>query len=51
MIVIKDSLRSATPLREAQGMYTSGYTFIFTAIETVRLRVDKLPTPTGGQEV
>ena len=49
MIVIKDSLRSATPHREAQGMYTSGYTFIFFAIETDRLRVDKLPTPTDSE--
>ena len=47
MIVIKDSLHSATPIREAQGIYPFGYTFMFTAIETARLRVDRLPTPTG----
>ena len=44
MIVIKDSLRSAT-LREARGMYTSGYTLIFTASETVKLRVGKVADP------
>ena len=49
MIVIKDSLRSATPLREAQGMYTFGYTLFFPASETVRLGVGRLPTPTGGK--
>ena len=49
MIVIKDSLRSATPLREAQGMHTLGYTFIVIASETVRLRVGRLPTPTEGK--
>ena len=49
MIVIKDSLRGAPPRREAQGMYTSGYTFIFFAIETDRLRVGKLPAPTGSE--
>ena len=31
-------------------MYPFGYTFIFTASETVRLRVGRLPTPTGGKE-
>ena len=29
-------------------MYTSGYTLFFTAIKTVRFRVGRLPTPTGG---
>ena len=49
MIVIKDSLRSATPHREAWGCILFGYTLFVTAIETVGLRVDKLPTPTGGR--
>ena len=48
MIVIINSLRSATPLREAWGMYTVGYTFIFGAIETVGVRVGRLPTPTDS---
>ncbi len=51
MIVFKDSQRSATPLREAWGCILFCYTFIFTAIETVRLRVGRLPTPTKGGDV
>ena len=31
-------------------MYTVGYTFIFGAIETVGVRVGRLPTPTGRRE-
>ena len=47
MIVIKDSLRSATPLREAWGCILFGYTLFVTAIETVGLRVDKIADPYG----
>ena len=31
-------------------MYTSGYTFIPTATQTVTLRVGRLPTPTGAAQ-
>ena len=49
MIVIKDSLRSATPHREAWGMYPLVYTFFLYHSKAVRFRVDKLPTPTDSE--